>query len=426
MLDRRRTSFFDRLGRALAAQSVTLRLAVALVGLLLFVGLSSLGVKLATDALSPLLPNNQAERSEANDLESRIAILTDAAKGCLLDAGLSTEHFLTQRSEKRAKGKLTYRRSLWEIAVPEDFAVDRVWTLLQHKDQLQGEDVELVHRQLDAKSDQLDIFLMGANTHHILFTKVAQESPEGGVIHLSYLPEGTTKIDVQAIPRATYKGPPRLAIIIDDIGRLETIDKLFFDLPARVTFSILPYSPNARRMAELAHGLDHEVMMHQPMEPLRMDQHDPGQGKVLLKMNSTEIAKTIEKNLQQVPFAVGVNNHMGSAYTADEEKMQAALAPIKKNGLFFLDSLTHSSSVAYRTAREFGLRTAVRNIFLDYKPEEEIIREQIRLAGRIAKAQGRCIAIGHPYELTYLALQAELPGLLKQGIEIVPVLQLVY
>lgn len=426
MLDRRRTTFFDRWGRALAAQSVTLRLAVALVCLVLFTGLSSLAVKLVTDALANLLPEPESKQSAENDLETRIAIITDAAKGCFLDAGLSTDHFLTQRTENRVKGELKYQRSLWEIAVPENFAVWNVLSLLNKKEQLQVEDIQVVHQQFDAKSDQVDIFLKGANTHHILFTKVAQESPEGEVIHLSYLPEGTTKIDVQAIPRATYKGPPRLAIIIDDIGRLETVDKLFFDLPIKVTFSILPYSPNAKRMAELAHGLDHEVMMHQPMEPLRMDQHDPGPGKVLLAMNSTQVSKTIEENLKQVPFAVGINNHMGSAYTADKEKMTVALAPIKKNGLFFLDSLTHSRSVAFQTARELGLRAAARNIFLDYLPEEETIREQIRLAGRIAKAQGRCIAIGHPYEITYEALRAEIPELIKQGIEIVPVLQLVY
>ena len=139
-----------------------------------------------------------------------------------------------------------------------------------------------------------------------------------------------------------------------------------------------------------------------------------------------EITKAkMQANLEQIPHIVGVNNHMGSAFTAHRAKMQVVLRPIKKRGLFFIDSVTIGHSVAYRTAQEAGVPSASRNLFLDHSPDYESICRQVDLAGRIAEAQGVAIAIGHPFQNTYRALRDRLPALLERRIKIVPASQLV-
>ncbi|EEY11061.1 hypothetical protein COI_0248 [Mannheimia haemolytica serotype A2 str. OVINE] len=56
---------------------------------------------------------------------------------------------------------------------------------------------------------------------------------------------------------------------------------------------------------------------------------------------------------------------MGSGATSDSATMQHLMKVLKENTLFFLDSKTIGSSVAAKTARQFGINTLERDIFLD-------------------------------------------------------------
>ena len=46
----------------------------------------------------------------------------------------------------------------------------------------------------------------------------------------------------------------------------------------------------------------------------------------------------LERDLDSVPGAVGVNNHMGSAATADPRLMRVVARVLARRGLFFVDS----------------------------------------------------------------------------------------
>jgi polysaccharide deacetylase 2 family uncharacterized protein YibQ len=125
--------------------------------------------------------------------------------------------------------------------------------------------------------------------------------------------------------------------------------------------------------------------------------------------------------LKQVPHAAGVNNHMGSRFTEDEQAMTAVMAVLRERGLYFVDSLTTSRSVGSATAQRAGVPAVRRDIFLDNVAEVDAIVQQIRrLAGK-ARRNGSAVGICHPYPETLQALRQELPKQAGQGIEFVPV-----
>ena len=73
-----------------------------------------------------------------------------------------------------------------------------------------------------------------------------------------------------------------------------------------------------------------------------------------------------------------MNNHEGSSLTENKEAMKFLMAELKARDLVFLDSLTSAKSVAYATAKEFGLKAAKRDVFLDNESEQRgSIRKQL-------------------------------------------------
>ena len=125
-------------------------------------------------------------------------------------------------------------------------------------------------------------------------------------------------------------------------------------------------------------------------------------------MDRATIIAQVQKDLQDVPKAIGVNNHMGSRFTNDHQGMLAALTAIKGQSLFFVDSMTSSQSIAYETAQELGIKTARRDIFLDNEQNGAKIKAQLDKLVKRAKQNGSAIGIGHPYPATLATLKKEL------------------
>lgn len=208
---------------------------------------------------------------------------------------------------------------------------------------------------------------------------------------------------------------PKLAIIIDDIGSQRKLGEKFIDLDLNLNFSILPHTAHGLELAQKAHSKGRDILLHLPMEPIGQE-WDPGPGALFLKMDANTRRKTLLDDINFVPMAVGINNHMGSRYTENEGAMAAFLAEIKPKNLFFIDSLTSSKSVGYTLAQKMAVKTAQRNLFLDNEKDPAIITKQIERLIKIAQKHGKAIGIGHPYPSTLEALSKSLPLLQKEVI----------
>ena len=217
---------------------------------------------------------------------------------------------------------------------------------------------------------------------------------------------------------------PRIAIIIDDIGNSKRVGEEIIALDLPLAFSILPHSPHANHLAILAKARGRDLLLHLPMEA-DDPKWSPTPGTLLLSMSRRELIDTINRDLDTPYRPIGINNHMGSKFTTDPVAMRIFLNTIKARGLFFIDSLTAANSVGYTLARDLGVETAKRDVFLDNGQTQTKILAQIGKLIALAQRHGSAIGIGHPYPATLEALRAGRPRLLGQEAVMVPVHELV-
>ena len=220
--------------------------------------------------------------------------------------------------------------------------------------------------------------------------------------------------------RPPETAPPMLAVVIDDMGRDLERARAFLDLPIPITPSVIPHLRHSRDVAALARSRGRLVLLHLPMEPKRYPQIDPGPGALLAGMDEAEVRRRVAADLAQVPGAAGVNNHMGSRLTELDEPMGWVMEELRDRGLFFLDSLTTARSVAASKAREAGIPTLRRDVFLDNDRTEKAIGRQLRRALDRALRTGRAVAIGHPYPVTLETLRKWAPRIRAAGVKAVP------
>jgi uncharacterized protein len=219
-------------------------------------------------------------------------------------------------------------------------------------------------------------------------------------------------------------GTPRVAVVIDDLGNELAPAQRIASWSVAVAGAVLPDLRWSAASAEALTRAGKEVLLHLPMEPDGYPRVRPGPGLVLRSQSDAEIEKLVEEDLATVPGAVGVNNHMGSAATADARVMRAVSRVLSRRGLFFLDSRTTLATVAEKTAEEASVPAVSRRVFLDDVANEDAIRAQLDELVRRAKAEGEAVAIGHPYPTTLFVLEKELPLLAERGVTLVRVSEL--
>ncbi|HYA03581.1 MAG TPA: divergent polysaccharide deacetylase family protein [Syntrophobacteria bacterium] len=223
----------------------------------------------------------------------------------------------------------------------------------------------------------------------------------------------------------TKPGPPRpkVAIVIDDLGYDGRLARGFLHLQEPLSFAVLPHAAFSKSMARELHEAGREVLLHLPMEPKGYPGLNAGEGTLLVAMNDSTLVETLRQNLNAFPFIVGVNNHMGSRFSEAEDKMRVVLGEIKQRGLFFLDSRTSAESRGYSLAIQMGIPAAERDVFLDNIQSPQAIRSELRRLVQLARLKGRAVGIAHPHEVTLEVFGQVLPQLGQEGIDLVPVSQ---
>lgn len=227
-----------------------------------------------------------------------------------------------------------------------------------------------------------------------------------------------------ALPTAADT-PAYVALIIDDLGNHEAAGERVIALPGPVTCSILPHTPYSRVLADRCNRAGKEVMLHLPMQPDSSDRR-PGPGRLEQGLGRVQVTDRVREGLASVPFAIGVNNHMGSHLTRHLVYMHWVMESLRDAGdFYFVDSFTSPGSVALRVARANGLQSVGRDVFLDHTPTKAHVHEQLGELKAIARRNGLALAIGHPHASTLSVLEQALPQLAAEGIILVTVSDLI-
>ena len=214
-------------------------------------------------------------------------------------------------------------------------------------------------------------------------------------------------------------GPARVALVIDDLGRsLEELDDLH-RLGVPITYAVLPFESQTPEVVAALRRRHDEILCHLPMEP--KSGGNPGPGALREGMSPQQLRQSTLAAIAAVPGAVGVNNHMGSALSADPSSMSTILGVLAERGLFFLDSRTSAQSVGFRVATSLGVPAAERQVFLDDDPRPEAVAAEFQHLLDLARTRGGAIAIGHPHSATLATLAAEVPRAQALGYRFVQV-----
>ncbi|MGM0501218.1 MAG: divergent polysaccharide deacetylase family protein [Bacillota bacterium] len=210
----------------------------------------------------------------------------------------------------------------------------------------------------------------------------------------------------------------KMAIIIDDFGfnRRGTAEILSINRP--LTAAVLPFRPYSEKDAELAKEAGLEILLHQPLEPMK-SQSDPGAGAIDTKMSEAELEETFLKNLNSLPQISGVNHHMGSKASTHTGVMSKLMEIIKERDLFYIDSSTSHDSVGVKMARRYNIATKENHLFIDNADQKAEVEKMILRLAKIALEKEELLIIGHVKENTAHAIKDSIPKLEQMGIKLV-------
>lgn len=217
----------------------------------------------------------------------------------------------------------------------------------------------------------------------------------------------------QRLPRAPQVRKGKIAIVIDDWGYNLNNLALLRQIKYPLTVSVLPNLGYSKAIVQEAKRLKFEVILHLPMEPrekIRLEHNT-----IMTSMSEKTIRDIIAGDLDNIGYARGVSNHMGSKAAQDLRTMSAVFSELKKRGLYFLDSYVSAESVSFELAPKMGLAFIRRDVFLDNRQDAQYIRSQIHKLKTKAKIYGRAIGIGHARQLTLQVLKDIMPELEKEG-----------
>jgi polysaccharide deacetylase 2 family uncharacterized protein YibQ len=306
---------------------------------------------------------------------------------------------IQKQEEEQRYGTKTWTLSRWEVELPQGVEAEQVTSQLAQRIQDACPGVTVTGAKAQDGQWEVKVKVDNLLARHLIFHPPRIKPPP------------------VRPPR------PRLAIVVDDLGPDDRVAEELLRLDAPITFSILPLQLHSRRIAQKAHAKGREVILHLPMEPRGFPLKDPGKGALFVAMSERELLSQLRKDLDAVPFIVGVNNHMGSRFMEHAASVRLVLGELKKRGLFFLDSRTTAKTEGYQIARGLAMLAGERDLFLDNENDVQDIRTQLEGLIRLARDHGKAIGICHPYPATITALKGMIAKIKAAGIRIVPLSQ---
>jgi polysaccharide deacetylase 2 family uncharacterized protein YibQ len=332
-------------------------------------------------------------------LSRNIRLVDKAISDGFCAVGVPPEHIVFLSVVPRYSKGFYWDFNSIQVRIPKGNSLVRVGEAIRSRVAALSIPVEIAEVQHSAREITYHIYCSGLFTHRL--NLVADSIP---------LPERLAR--------------PKVGIIIDDLGYDSSLAHAFMALEIPLTLSVLPFTPKSRAIAQRARHVGCETMLHLPMEPIGYPSVNPGEGVLLVSMDKETILEVLNDDLKQTPFVVGANNHMGSRFTEDAEKMAIVLEELRNKGLYFVDSRTNSGSVAFKTAQKMAMKAAKRDIFLDNDLSENALKIQMERLLSVARHKGQAIGIGHPHQET-LGFLKKYQSALSDETEVVPISSLV-
>lgn len=239
-----------------------------------------------------------------------------------------------------------------------------------------------------------------------------------------------------SVPRAVAVFAPQeskepkayVAIVIDDFGNNGKGTDGMINLDIPITGAIIPGMPFALEEAQKLNKAGKEIILHIPLEPERGSANWLGPSAILTRMSEEEVRQKIIQGLEEVHYAVGMNNHMGSKAMKDKKIVNIITDIAKEKELFFLDSKTTEPILSREICMQKQVTYLERDLFLDNEKSVNAVKKQMNQLGDIALEKGYAIAIGHVGtggNFTVQGIKESFPALEEKGIQFVTLKELI-
>jgi uncharacterized protein len=313
--------------------------------------------------------------------------------GHLQRAGIDTS-LIRVESTRTETGALESR---WEVPLPEGFGVSRGNAVVTRRvERFRGRIVDGVEEE----SNRVRL--------------VASIGPRYGV-------------EVLLMGKEAPKEGARIAILVDRFGfRNMQETQALLEFGRGLTVAILPHTTGARDLADQCRARGLEVVLNLPMEGLDYPRVDPGPGAILVDMSPGDITKRVAKAHEQIGGARGVHTYMGGLAVEDKDVMRAILQEVADRRGYFVESTSSTFSVVRETAAQVGAASIRLRDTID-GPQASVARVKENLEDVAVRARQHGVAVGlvHPYPATVQALKELLPVWRHQGIDLVPLSEIV-
>lgn len=211
----------------------------------------------------------------------------------------------------------------------------------------------------------------------------------------------------------TVKGT--ICLVIDDFGfALNSDVQEFLILNKNITASIIPGTLYAESIGKYADSIGVETIIHMPMESHKDDDTEYAVS-LNEKLNAALVEERVRSAFEEVPTALGMNNHQGSKATENLQLMKDLARTLKKMDKFFLDSFTNPESRGYITMRRYGVPTQLRQVFLDHVEDPIQIKYNLDSLATLSHDMDIAVGIGHVKPITLKVLKKEIPRLESEG-----------
>jgi polysaccharide deacetylase 2 family uncharacterized protein YibQ len=257
------------------------------------------------------------------------------------------------------------------------------------------------------------------NGHLVSRLALIEDSPDGPLPRIGQ--DGATPMAAYAVPFDAKDRRPRIAVVVTGLGVSETATaQALAQLPASVTVSFVPFTPQLQLHVDQARGRGREVLLEVPMEPFDFPDSDPGPHALMVAAESAENIQRLNWTLSRATGYVGVANLLGGRFLGETGAIEPVLGAVAKRGLLFFDNGQNANSVALTAARHVQAPLAVSNLSLDSVQTALAIDTQLAQLEAEARQHGFAVATAGVYPITIDRLVAWASHLDERNLVLVP------
>lgn len=236
--------------------------------------------------------------------------------------------------------------------------------------------------------------------------KAEQTTPKSSTPKSS-VPESPTRVERKSVAKA-----PAVAIVIDDVGNVESKLARWTTIDAPLTFAVMPYPPLSQTLAEQLYQAGYVVIMHIPTDNAPPNSFS-GRGQLATGMDRATVFATLDADSQAVPRMTGINNHQGGRGCDQNDLMTYEVEWAKSKGYFVVDSNSSVNSQVTPACLALGLPKRKNQVFIDHQLDPNYIRSAMRELADIARKNGTAIGICHWHRDNTVEVVSEMVRTLK-------------